>query len=182
MRMYRPVACLALAGLLVACGRSQPRSSGGTAGRGQGAAGFVGIEHPPEPPGVEDLGGWVIRTEAWRENRDTTTYAIQHAVIAGREWVWLDTLVRHTPDGRAIWRVVAALELPQAPANGGLVTTCERDDGSVEGQVFAIAEWAASNQKYLRVIHQAWRVDLGALAIAEVPPASVRCLNEAYGL
>lgn len=165
--------------LLVACGQPETRSDDAPA---HPAGPYVGLEHPPEPAGVEDQGGWVILTDAWRDNRDTTVHAVQRVRIAGRLWVWLDTLARHTPDGKAIWRVVAELQLPETPPNSGLVSTCHGVPGAVEGQVFALVEWADADQEYHRVIHHAWRVDLDALAIAEIPAAGVRCTNDAYGL
>ena len=134
---------------------------------------LIGINYPPLPEEVEEIGGWVTEKP----------YIIDRVSIHGQKFLLLSRLIERDSKGKASYRVVNILPLPiinfeTEELLGGPL--CFVNGKEALNMIF-IAK-SSENQPYLTKASKAWRVE--GENFVEINPQSVnfQCENLSYGL
>lgn len=140
-----------------------------------GSPGEVGLRFAALPEGYRSHVAYIIRPEA------PVTHAAQVVDGPGGRRLWLSRATGSGPAGVTGWEVRAAAAVPREAAGEVLVagSGCTFS-GEPSAEIVAIAE--ARDAAWHGPVRHAWLLDPDAGAITPLPPAEVRCPNEAWGL
>ncbi len=177
------VGMLALGLVSVACGegRDSPNARGDTLGlQAPGATEGVmyrdqavpwdslkEIVYPPLPDGYKRHVAMVIGND----------HALSEIHRANETFLILSRLREHTPSGRALWQVEAALRMPPTREGESIVWVDCSVDGLGDATVVAIGEWrSGALADSLKGIRQAWRPDTTTATFEFINPSRVACV------
>lgn len=116
---------------------------------------------------------------------DTTfTYAVTEASLANERFLLLDSLVAHTDDGRAVWKILDAFRLPALEESESLIDVGCNEVGAEPESIFAIVRHEGMVFTDIEIFHDiraAWRASIEAGRFVELDPGNVECVNVMYG-
>lgn len=133
---------------------------------------YVGLRRPPNPPGVEDLGGYVI---APTESMD---YTVGHLRDRKGEMLWLEHITHRDAEGRPFYHVLAVQRLPAMRSDERLAMGVCHLEGEEEtgGRISAVI--AAGESPDRPLVRAAWRPRSDERRFEAVPVERVRCVQD----
>jgi hypothetical protein len=150
-----------------------------------GAVDLIGRTMPPYPAGLEDVGGICLSDASVPGH--VCDFSIGFVGDAGAD-PELEPVVRYIVAGRlsgrdgikALWQITDALPYPKVAKGFSWQAGNCRVGQVIDDKVVAIVG-PGDKQEYLNNVTWAWRLDLSSGKFQVVDPASVDCINEAYG-
>lgn len=148
------------AALGVACGERE------RAGDDRPAA----LTYPPLPPGVEEVGGMLLR------GPDGAELGMTDVRSDTAQMLWLGRLTHRDDAGKAHWELLDRVKLSDLNAGESVAWIDCALDGVPDASIVAIGTWTPTDT--LRAIREAWRPDLQRRRFAPLPVQRVSCSVE----
>lgn len=136
----------------------------------------MGLHHPPEPAGVENLVGYLVDTG----NGQDTGLAIDIVRDSKGTMIWLNQLSNQAGCSSPESLVIDFRRVPPLAKNELLMENCRKGDVSNGGDGLTIAVAAYQDHEILQKIRLAWRVDIKARRLEDISPVGIQCINEGY--
>ena len=133
---------------------------------------LIGVEYPPLPEGVEEMGGWSIEVP----------YVIDQISIDGQELLLLGRLIERDNQGKGLYLVVNVLLLPpindeiEGISGGSLCFV----NGKNDPNIIVIAK--IEDTPHLTKARKAWRVEGEEIKEIDAAGLQFQCENFGYGL
>lgn len=133
---------------------------------------YVGIQIPPMPEGSQTELGYLLETE------NPGKFSIEVVNVGSLKAVWMGSFLYHDDQGKAHWKVIAAL--PPRPLPEGYYFSSGNcmNRGNAQPEIVAIIK--KEDKKMLTGIKKAWRADPQKKHFEELPPAGIQCINEGW--
>lgn len=132
---------------------------------------LVGINHPPLPEEVEEIGGWTVEDP----------YSIDQISIRGQESLLLSRRIGRDSQGKGSYKVVDVLPLALNSQTeiirGGVLCTV---NGVEEPNIVVIV--ALTNTPQFTKVLKAWRIENEKFNETSTQGLSIACENFGYGL
>lgn len=132
---------------------------------------LIGVDHPPLPEGVDEIGGWIIEDP----------YAVKQVSHYGQELLLLSHLIGRDNQGNAFFEVVNVLPLPSIAETEEIAGGDCFVNGKEEPNFIAIIK-LEDDQPYLTKARKAWRVEGEKFNEVSVQGLRLKCENLSYGL
>lgn len=145
---------------------------------------YIGLEHPPLPNELKDLGSFLIGTGDDSEY----PYSVKLVQKGNECMMWLELLISLDENGKAVSKVVDVVLLPSFEQNYEILTGGSSDRCSVNGEydpnLIALAGLEDGDTEYLTKIRKAWRVDpqAGKFKNVSLERLQIQCQNVNFGI
>lgn len=141
---------------------------------GEQSTSYQGLRVPPMPPGHEEVGGYLISSDAPVE------YAVVEIRYGNREMWWLKKVIARDKKGNSHWEVVDAMPVPTIPDGYHFVLGACQKDGVATSEIIAAAK--SEDKEMLNTIHGAWIANLRSQKLEPYPTRGIACVNEGFGV
>ncbi|MGH9748895.1 MAG: hypothetical protein ACRD6R_03085 [Candidatus Polarisedimenticolia bacterium] len=166
---------LGLCALVLACAEPRAGTAPTEAGaRKENPARWIGVRHPPLPPGVEWVGGALL------DPLEEVEFGIEEVTHHSDRLLWLDVLTHRDVSGAAHWEVLDVLAPPPLRDDQVLVLRDCQLDGHPDTEIVAVAE--QTNGRFHTRIAAAWRANRATRRFEKMRTAGITCENTGYGL
>jgi len=124
------------------------------------------------PEGSQTELGYLLETE------NPGKFSIEVVNVGSLKAVWMGSFLYHDDQGKAHWKVIAAL--PPRPLPEGYYFSSGNcmNRGNAQPEIVAIIK--KEDKKMLTGIKKAWRADPQKKHFEELPPAGIQCINEGW--
>ena len=131
---------------------------------------YIGLKIPPMPKGHETDVGYLLGPE------DRGQHSIEVVNFGSDKIVWMGRLLHHDDQGRAHWKIIAALPPRPLPAGYHFSRGNCRHHNQPQPEIVAILKM--EDKKVLTQIHQAWKADPQKEIFEPLSPEGIQCINE----
>jgi hypothetical protein len=129
---------------------------------------YIGREMPPYPSGYPLDAAWIVSVN---EN-----YSLQFSLTQDRSrgLIFLDRFLGRDSKGKAHWRIVDAVILPNIPAGQTLISDCTVD-GVYRDDLVALGKYDP-NEITRVILTRLWQADTVNERLRERDPSSIECI------
>jgi hypothetical protein len=145
------------------------------------AQSIVGLEIPPVADGLVEKTGSCVALELGIESECEYSVGVLEDSSGTPKVIYGAHLARRDAEGRAVWKIIAAIASPNLPAGYVLaVASCRYDTKADRALVAAVRD--DSTKEWYDDVLWVQRFDFRASRFVEISAEGISCANEGWGL